>query len=118
MVFLEDKFYQVKLKLKIFVIPILLLNVHSQQLQVIIIPFDTRDLKTFFLKINLDEKYVAIVSGLNLGAKNSNTLFVQMFVDFITGQLGSAEVPIYYFFFFSRIRLSNPITNLGRRIRI
>ena len=38
-----------------------------------------------------EDKYVALVSGLEIGSKSSNQLSVQLLTDFLTGQLGSFE---------------------------
>ena len=37
-------------------------------------------------------RYVALISGLNFGQKNQDCLQLQMFVDLLTGQLGSIQV--------------------------
>ena len=37
-------------------------------------------------------RYVAIISGLGIGSQDHNQLALQMFIDLITGQLGSTEV--------------------------
>jgi hypothetical protein len=37
-------------------------------------------------------RYVALVSGLNFGEKNHVCLQLQMFIDLLTGQLGSIQV--------------------------
>lgn len=37
-------------------------------------------------------RYVALVSGLGIGTENQNQFALQMFIDLITGQLGSVEV--------------------------
>lgn len=37
-------------------------------------------------------RYVAIISGLNFGDENQDCLQLQMFIDLLTGQLGSTQV--------------------------
>ena len=37
-------------------------------------------------------RYVVLISGLGIGAADHNPLALQMFVDLITGQLGSSDV--------------------------
>ena len=37
-------------------------------------------------------RYVAFISGLNFGEQNQDCLQLQMFVDLLTGQLGSIQV--------------------------
>ena len=39
-------------------------------------------------------RYVALISGMGIGSDNHNHLALQMFIDLITGQLGSSEVAI------------------------
>ena len=41
-------------------------------------------------------RYVLLVSGLNLGSSHSNE-FIEMMVDYITGQLDGAEVGTSYY---------------------
>ncbi|XP_065065704.1 DNA polymerase delta subunit 2-like [Rhopilema esculentum] len=38
-----------------------------------------------------EDRYVALISGLGIGSEEHNQLALQMFVDLITGQLGSVE---------------------------
>ena len=37
-------------------------------------------------------RYVAFMSGLNFGEENQDCLQLQMFIDLLTGQLGSVQV--------------------------
>lgn len=37
-------------------------------------------------------RYVVLVSGLGFGEKNQDCLQLQMFIDLVTGQLGSVQV--------------------------
>lgn len=39
-----------------------------------------------------DDKFVALVSGLKIGANGSNPLLLQLLVDHLTGYLGEPEV--------------------------
>lgn len=39
-----------------------------------------------------DDKYVLLVSGLNLGSSWSDQLSIEMMVDYVTGQLGGVDV--------------------------
>ena len=50
------------------------------------------DLKLDQILLNGEDRFVALVSGLNFGEKSQDCLQLQMFVDLLTGQLGSIQV--------------------------
>ncbi|RHZ68679.1 hypothetical protein Glove_294g169 [Diversispora epigaea] len=41
------------------------------------------------IQMDTDDKYIALISGLNIGATNKSVLQLQMMVEYITGEIGS-----------------------------
>ena len=53
------------------------------------VPLDEQKLDQILLKG--EDRYIAFISGLNFGDKNQDCLQLQMFIDLLTGQLGSIQ---------------------------